>query len=84
MSNSKESNGIGLAGILFIVFLVLKLTGNITWSWWWITSPIWIPVALFVSFFTITVIIVSVFLTIGGSNAKIIVENWKEKLKIKK
>jgi hypothetical protein len=84
MSNSKESNGIGLAGILFIVFLVLKLTGNITWSWWWITSPIWIPVALYVSFFTITVIIVSVFLTIGGSNAKIIVENWKEKLKIKK
>lgn len=84
MSNSKESNGIGLAGILFIVFLVLKLTGNITWSWWWITSPIWIPVALYVSFFTITVIIVSIFLTIGGSNAKIIVENWKEKLKIKK
>jgi len=84
MSNSKESNGIGLAGILFIVFLVLKLTGNITWSWWWITSPIWIPVALYVSIFTLTVIIVSVFLTIGGSNAKIIVENWKEKLKIKK
>jgi len=84
MSNSKESNGIGLAGILFIVFLVLKLTGNITWSWWWITSPIWIPVALFVSFFTITVIIVYIFLIIGGSNAKIIVENWKEKLKIKK
>jgi hypothetical protein len=84
MSNSKESNGIGLAGILFIVFLVLKLTGNITWSWWWITSPIWIPVALFVSFFTITAIIVYIFLIIGGSNAKIIVENWKEKLKIKK
>ena len=84
MSNSKESNGIGLAGILFIVFLVLKLTGNITWSWWWITSPIWIPVALFVSFFTIAVIIVYIFLIIGGSNAKIIVENWKEKLKIKK
>ena len=84
MSNSKESNGIGLAGILFIVFLVLKLTGNITWSWWWITSPIWIPVALFVSFFTITVIIVYIFLIIGGSNAKIIVENWKEKIKIKK
>jgi hypothetical protein len=84
MSNSKESNGIGLAGILFIVFLVLKLTGNITWSWWWITSPIWIPVALYVSIFTLTVIIVSVFLTIGGSNAKIIVENWKEKFKIKK
>ena len=32
--------------ILFIVFLVLKLTGNIDWSWWWVTSPLWLPLAL--------------------------------------
>ena len=32
--------------ILFVVFLVLKLTGNINWSWWWITSPLWLPVAI--------------------------------------
>ncbi len=32
--------------ILFIVFLVLKLTGNIDWSWWWVTSPLWIPLVL--------------------------------------
>ena len=31
--------------ILFIVFLVLKLTGTINWSWWWVTSPLWIPFA---------------------------------------
>lgn len=29
--------------ITFIVFLVLKLTGVIGWSWWWVTSPLWIP-----------------------------------------
>lgn len=28
--------------VLFIVFLVLKLTHNIDWSWWWVTSPLWI------------------------------------------
>jgi hypothetical protein len=39
--------------ILFIVFLVLKLTGNIDWSWWWVTSPLWIPVA---AVFTLIVI----------------------------
>lgn len=38
--------GIGLDTILFVVFLVLKLTDKIDWSWWWVTSPIWIPVAL--------------------------------------
>lgn len=30
---------------IFITFLVLKLTGQIDWSWWWITSPLWIPFA---------------------------------------
>ena len=33
----------GIAFILFIVFLILKLTGVIAWSWWWVTSPLWIP-----------------------------------------
>jgi len=32
--------------ILFVVFLTLKLTGNIDWSWWWVTSPLWLPVAI--------------------------------------
>ena len=32
--------------ILFVVFIVLKLTGNIDWSWWWVTSPLWLPVAI--------------------------------------
>jgi len=36
-------NGIGFCGILTIVFIVLKLVGTISWSWWWILSPIWIP-----------------------------------------
>lgn len=42
-----SSGGIGLGGLTFLVFLVLKLFGVITWSWWWVTSPLWIP-ALFV------------------------------------
>jgi hypothetical protein len=47
MKNEKaSSNGIGIGGILFIIFLILKLTNNITWSWWWVTAPIWIPVSL--------------------------------------
>ncbi len=25
------------------LFLVLKFTGVIGWSWWWITAPIWMP-----------------------------------------
>ena len=46
MANGNTSSGIGVGMVLFIVFLVLKLTGTIDWSWWWVTSPLWIPIAL--------------------------------------
>ena len=35
-----------MMSVLFIVFLVLKLTNVITWSWWWVTAPLWIPFVL--------------------------------------
>jgi hypothetical protein len=40
------NNGIGLGTLMFLIFLVLKLTNFIQWSWWWITAPLWIPIAL--------------------------------------
>ena len=46
MTNESKSGGLGIGMILFIVFLVLKLTNVIDWSWWWVTSPLWIPFAL--------------------------------------
>ena len=35
-----------LATVLGVVFIVLKLTGTIAWSWWWVLAPFWIPVCL--------------------------------------
>ncbi|MFA4900876.1 MAG: hypothetical protein WC563_15265 [Brevundimonas sp.] len=40
-NSSSQSGGIGLAGLTFIVFLVLKLCHVIDWSWWWVTAPLW-------------------------------------------
>jgi len=34
--------GGGLSNMVFITFLVLKLTKVIDWSWWWVTAPLWI------------------------------------------
>ena len=42
MKSSSNSGGIGFVGLLTIVFITLKLTGYITWSWVWVLSPIWI------------------------------------------
>jgi hypothetical protein len=52
VSNNKRvevkggSGGIGFVGLLTIAFVVLKLTGVIAWSWWWVLSPLWIGFAL--------------------------------------
>lgn len=42
----RESTGIGLPMVLFLVFLVLKLTEAIDWPWLWVTAPLWIPVTV--------------------------------------
>ena len=45
-ATSSASGGIGFVGLLTIVFIVLKLTGHITWSWVWVLSPFWISALL--------------------------------------
>jgi hypothetical protein len=56
MSNS-NTGGIGFAGLLAIVFITLKLTGYIAWSWWWVLSPLWIPLALVVTILLLVTIV---------------------------
>ena len=46
--NSSTSGGLSLGTVLFLIFLVLKLCNVITWSWWWVTSPLWISAILWV------------------------------------
>ena len=75
----KTSSGIGLPGVLFVVFLVLKLTGNIDWSWWWVTSPIWIPLLAAVAIFITLIIVFVGMLSIGYT-----VDDLKTKFKLKK
>ena len=58
MSNnsSSSSSGIGFPGLLTVLFIGLKLTGNITWSWVWVLSPLWISFVLFLVIAAIVVI----------------------------
>jgi hypothetical protein len=44
------SSGCSLGMVLFLIFLVLKLTGVIAWSWWWVTCPLWIGLAMILTF----------------------------------
>lgn len=42
----QSAGGIGVVGLLGVLFVGLKLTGYIAWSWWWVLAPFWVPVAL--------------------------------------
>ena len=67
MSKNKTSNGISLTTLLLVVFIVLKLTNNIDWSWWWVTSPLWIPVLFVLGVFFIILSIILLMLLSGKS-----------------
>ena len=60
MSSNRNSNssGIGICGVLTIVFIVLKLVGVINWSWLWVLCPLWIDILL-------TVIVLVIFTIIN-------------------
>ena len=53
MANSNQQaqqGGVGVLGLLFVLFVGLKLTGVISWSWWWVTAPIWGPAVAVLTF----------------------------------
>lgn len=53
-----EVNGL-LPILLFITFLVLKLTDVIAWSWWWVTAPLWIPAAIMAVVLLVIVLVIA-------------------------
>ena len=44
-ADRSKRSGVSFAGLLFLVFLTLKLCKVIDWSWWWVTAPLWGPLA---------------------------------------
>lgn len=56
VNNTATSSGVGFTGLLTIVFIVLKLTHVINWTWFWVLSPIWMPMILFLVVLLIAVI----------------------------
>lgn len=51
MAKETTSGGIGFAGMLTILFIGLKLTHYIDWSWLWVLSPIWLPFTVLLGLF---------------------------------
>ena len=57
--NQSLGFNIGLPGLLFLLFTTLKLTGVISWSWWWVTAPLWISSLLIILIFAFGLTLIS-------------------------
>ncbi len=57
MKNVMTCVDFGFAGLLTIAFIVLKLTGLISWPWVWVLSPLWIWYCIVILVFAITVFV---------------------------
>lgn len=68
MSESKSVtvNLGGFSTLLTILFIALKLTNYIDWSWWWVLAPMWISAALGISILFVFAIFTCVILMLGG------------------
>lgn len=51
-----KSTGMGFTGWLALLFIALKLTGYLDWSWWWVLSPLWISLGVAVTFLVIAMV----------------------------
>lgn len=62
--NNNTTKGIGLGTLIFLVFLTLKLAGIgevANWSWWWVTSPLWLPAVIVFGFFLFILLLKALF-----------------------
>jgi hypothetical protein len=78
-NNQTTSSGLGISTILFLIFLTLKLTNNIDWSWWWVFSPFWIPMVIFLFVFIIIFLFGLVYIAHTGRSLESFIEKFSKK-----
>jgi hypothetical protein len=79
ITKQQQSSGISFAGLLFLLFLGLKLGGVgqvATWSWWWVTAPLWGGIVLYLS-----IVIGLILLGITGVLFMSLIKNIYKKFK---
>lgn len=64
-NSSSSSSGIGVCGVLGIVFVTLKLVGVVHWSWWYVTMPFWGGFAIFLVI-ALMLLLVWAFVALAG------------------
>jgi hypothetical protein len=79
MSTNNKKPGLGLLGVLQIVFIVLKLTDNLDWNWFWVLSPTILPIFAFIAFIVIATIAIVTGVGLGIWDIDRISKKFKKK-----
>jgi len=79
MSTNNKKPGLGLLGVLQIVFIVLKLTDNLDWNWFWVLSPTILPIFAFITFVIIATIVIVTGVGLGIWDIDLISKKFKKK-----
>lgn len=61
----KIETGGSFLGVLFLIFMTLKLTNVINWSWWWVSAPLWGPFALIIAIIGASLTLGAILLAVG-------------------
>ena len=77
------NRGVTPLSLLGIAFIVLKVMGQITWSWWWVLAPFWIPVVIAVSLFFFVILLLAI-IAAEEPTINVEVEASKKKTRTKK
>lgn len=64
-TSSSANGGIGFTGLLTVLFIALKLTHHVGWSWWWVLSPIWISASV-----TVVIVVLVLLIALVASSIK--------------
>ena len=90
MSTSKATatatsgGGLGFTGALTILFIALKLLGKISWSWWWVLSPLWIGFAAGVVFLILFFTFAGLIIHISDNRARKRAREARERMQIRR
>lgn len=79
---TSSGGGMGLVTILWVIFLILRLTHVIDWKWYWVFSPIWISAGLAILFLLCigTILLAAVFGIASSSSQTVVgIKNWFKK-----
>jgi hypothetical protein len=60
-NNNASGGGVGILGLLGLIFVVLKLTNYIDWSWWYVTMPFWIGIPILLVALIFGLIFIAIF-----------------------